>query len=642
MTLYDRKPFAAEVSLDLTFKPSSSSRPKTLQRDQKGRIARYRVIRCFNHALYPWRYRGNMVLARNLVISINIGQPPGLTATPSHTVPPPYCLSSGDPHFRTFSGRRFDFHGKGEFVLVNITQPASQMVQIHACQDSAAPRWWRAAANTKLAVLTNDFNLTVTPQLSGGHVTVTSYPSVDAVSGLSVVQTSSTWRWRTYFRTTITLPSSLQITVQPFSDGISKVFLHVALELATPNAARGNVFSTQGLCGPAAFDSNAYNVNDNSAYDSATLFRAWKVPHAQSLYRSGATYNADTGLYEETNLCTGDSYLTDPCRDDEGVFQTETVLQGIALAGINRTYAQAQCDAVCEEMRENCLCDAMVMGDLVAAVNASLDACGMEDTMDEDGCVRSGVCTIMPTSPPITRVPTMTRAPTGSPSTHSPSTSSPIKSMPPTITPSNSPTNTPTKAPSHTVPPPYCLSSGDPHFRTFSGRRFDFHGKGEFVLVNITQPAPQMVQIHACQDSAAPRWWRAAANTKLAVLTNDFNLTVTPQLSGGHVTVTSYPSVDAVSGLSVVQTSSTWRWRTYFRTTITLPSSLQITVQPFSDGISKVFLHVALELATPNAARGNVFSTQGLCGPAAFDSNAYNVNDNSAYDSATLFRAWKP
>merc|ERR1719401_630302 len=82
------------------------------------------------------------------------------------------------------------------------------------------------------------------------------------------------------------------------------------------------------------------------------------------------------------------------------------------------------------------------------------------------------------------QVPTPSPAPTSSPT--STPTSSPTGSPTavPTSTPTSSPTGSPTAAP--TASPTLTVdATGDPHLQNVHGERFDLHGPGSYVLINI-------------------------------------------------------------------------------------------------------------------------------------------------------------
>eukprot|EP00854_Cymbomonas_tetramitiformis_P034577 gene34577-biopygen33688 len=317
--------------------------------------------------------------------------------------PPPYCRSTGDPHFRTYSGRRFDFHGLGEYTLLNLTGGAHPM-QLHACQQDAAPRWTGAAANTMLAIRLGDPNTTtilVKPQAPAPGVNVSASPiPVEEVPGLTVTEAAVGSGRRTTTRTLITLPSGLEVAVQSWGTAI-KLFLSVYVQLPRVNAATGGgAFQGEGLCGPVGYDEGMwYDTRDDLVYDSATLYATWKVAHQVSLFR-----------VEGVNLCSGDSYFEVPTRQEVDV--------KLAERGLSRVLVEAQCAEVCVDKVEECVEDAALTGDVARIVNESLAACGMNEDMEHEVRVAEGTYSVAPTSSPTsaTQHPTSaqpTSAPTG-------------------------------------------------------------------------------------------------------------------------------------------------------------------------------------------------------------------------------------
>eukprot|EP00854_Cymbomonas_tetramitiformis_P010930 gene10930-biopygen11195 len=346
-----------------------------------------------------------------------------LTAAPSTRVPtmeppPPYCRSTGDPHFRTFSGRRFDFHGLGDYTLLDLTGGAHPM-QLHACQQDAAPRWTGAAANTMLAIRLDGPNATtilVRPRHPAPGVNITASPVAleDLSGGVSVTEAVvGSGRWATT-RTLITLPSGLEVAVQSWGSsrgGATKLFLSVYVQLPRVGAAReGGAFQGEGLCGPVEYDGMWYDTSNDLQYDSSALFARSKVAHNASMFRAGGV-----------NLCTGNSYFEPltPLQVEERLNET----------GTSRVLVEAQCAGVCADKVEECVMDAALTGDVTGVVNESLAACGMGTEMDGERCLEAGTCSMAPTASPTTSAPTTVPPTTDSPTTAVPS-SSPTTSFP--------------------------------------------------------------------------------------------------------------------------------------------------------------------------------------------------------------------
>jgi len=56
------------------------------------------------------------------------------------------CVSSGDPHYTSFSKKKFNFYGKGDFILLK-----TGTVTVHTRQK----KWGRTSVNTAIAVKLN-------------------------------------------------------------------------------------------------------------------------------------------------------------------------------------------------------------------------------------------------------------------------------------------------------------------------------------------------------------------------------------------------------------------------------------------------------------------------------------------------------
>ncbi|KAK3285802.1 hypothetical protein CYMTET_6606 [Cymbomonas tetramitiformis] len=362
---------------------------------------------------------------RNILLE-GIGTSSPTTIAPSMEPPPPYCRSTGDPHFRTFSGRRFDFHGLGEYALLNLTGGAHPM-QLHACQQDAAPRWTGAAANTMLAIrLTgpNSTTILVQPQHPAPGVNVTASPiPMEDLPYVSVTEAMVGSGRHATTRTLIALSSGLQVATQSWGSsrgGATKLFLSVYVQLPRVSAAREEgVFHGEGLCGPVDYDgAQWYDTSDNMAYDSASMFARWKVTHEMSLFRTS----------RGANLCTGNGYFEAPTRQEVDAKLRE--------GGVDRALVERQCAGVCADKVQECVEDAALTGDVASIVNESLAACGMGATMEEEIRVAEGTYSVSPTAavttastPPIASLPP-TSHPAASLTTPQPSTAAPLGSLP--------------------------------------------------------------------------------------------------------------------------------------------------------------------------------------------------------------------
>ncbi|KAK3244927.1 hypothetical protein CYMTET_45478 [Cymbomonas tetramitiformis] len=250
-------------------------------------------------------------------------------------------------------------------------------MQLHACQQDAAPRWTGAAANTMLAIrlLASTGNDTVTatilvkPQRGSSAVQITSNPPIAEVPGLQI-----THRARLTIAK-IVLPSGLEITAQAWAGGM---FLSVYVQLPRVSAVRGDVFHGEGLCGPLDFDGMWYDKSDNLQYDSAALFARCKVAHTTSLFREA-----------DVNLCTGNSYFEPPSQEER---DAELVRKGLDVAEV-----EAECGRVCADKVEECVDDVALTGDLAGIVNESLAICDMSEQMDEAMAITSGCLEVLST-----------------------------------------------------------------------------------------------------------------------------------------------------------------------------------------------------------------------------------------------------
>ncbi|KAK3247592.1 hypothetical protein CYMTET_42910, partial [Cymbomonas tetramitiformis] len=278
-----------------------------------------------------------------------------------HTSPPhPQQCSTGDPHFRSFNGRHFDFHGVGEFVLLDLERsgrsgPAS--VRVHACQQDAAPQWSGAAANSMLAVRTPLADLRITPR-APATVDVASTVSL-AEAGISITEVLGERR-ADAATFNIELPSGISISVRSFGSrrgGMSAMFLHVFINLPDPAQAQpAGAFHGEGLCGWVSFDGASYAVGDAGDTDAHSLYNAWRVPAGNTLF-DGA--------------CVDEGFFPSPCETEAAV------LQVLEAKGITEE-AERECSTVCPEMFRECLCDAAITGDVPSMVTAAREACGME------------------------------------------------------------------------------------------------------------------------------------------------------------------------------------------------------------------------------------------------------------------------
>ncbi|KAK3279191.1 hypothetical protein CYMTET_12914, partial [Cymbomonas tetramitiformis] len=330
---------------------------------------------------------------------------------PVPDIPPPFCRSTGDPHFSAWSHRSFDFHGRGEYILARLnSSKASHAAEIHTCQQDAAPQWTSATGNTMLAVHLPGSGITVTvlPASPAPAVTVSCTPvACGSVTGLTVDRNQSVYKG-----TTITLPSTLQVHVHSWSSSSShsatRVFLSIYLEMPNGEVNRYTDIQGDGLCGPVTLGGLNYDITGDQDYSSAALYSTWKVPASQTFFpavvadrllltgEEGTSFYGLDGLYPELastssaqdgSFCEGDGYFKPPCPNDDAV---RTLLNA---SGFDADDVRANCLSACNEPDaiRYCMCDIAVMGDPSAVYNHTATDC--TTVTDHGECIDSGDCT---------------------------------------------------------------------------------------------------------------------------------------------------------------------------------------------------------------------------------------------------------
>lgn len=162
-----------------------------------------------------------------------------------------YCRSTGDPHYETFSGAKFDFMGTGVFQLLGAESDcacASVEVQTFMCNSDA--RWKGASTNAAVAVNVGGTTLTINATddvvlVTGAHAdTVAPSDATESHTfGYAVLERelmSNKWGWRIRFPAGGSLLSA-RVPVPALPHG---ALLNIWAELPTESAGQG----TSGLC----------------------------------------------------------------------------------------------------------------------------------------------------------------------------------------------------------------------------------------------------------------------------------------------------------------------------------------------------------------------------------------------------------
>jgi hypothetical protein len=384
--------------------------------------------------------------------------PPTMSPTTRHT-----CYASGDPHYQTFDGHLYDFQGQCEYVLARDCRPGNlTTVARFEVQGKNSPRpalpahqvTWTDGVAVQLP--SGDVFVFMVPgpgkmnQFNGGPLPP--LPYTDGTDGTTVEMST-----HLHPQYTITIPS---LGAKIVWDGRTAV--RITLDGTSP--LRG---STCGLC--ADFNDNAdddfWIVDQNDHWRVTSNVTAGGVAMG-ALFPSGAC--AESVDAQHTRLCTGTARREARAFCD---FFFDASTYGACHSAVD---PQVHYD--------NCVFDHCNMSPELACSSYRLyeDLCATMDVGRElfsNPVVEpwSGSCfaTEMPSASPTgnpTAIPTAN--PTGAPTTN------------PTVSPSTpAPTNQPTSSPTLAADVDFtCYASGDPHYSTFDGLTYNFHGDCQYLL----------------------------------------------------------------------------------------------------------------------------------------------------------------
>lgn len=250
---------------------------------------------------------------------------------------PLMCSSVGDPHFKTFAGRRFDFYGLGLYWLANTTGVAVQALHTPAGRASAnagVAMLDRASGEvvTLRATTTGALDIVLPSGVAAASAGVTRFCGGACSLDTSVARDRATWMHK----------SGLTVRVQTFGNGWMNIYV-----LASPRL-KGDI---SGLCG----DMRHTHPAGPDAVDTAP------VTEADSVYAFPAGYVAP-GSNGNGNDGEGDA-----CAQTPGLLQ--------------------EAEHACQEagdMAEECIKDVCATGDMqaVTVIGAAVEEIAELDVAD--------------------------------------------------------------------------------------------------------------------------------------------------------------------------------------------------------------------------------------------------------------------